>query len=233
MPQLTYDRFIETSGAMRNEQVSILGLILAGGLGRRMDGLHKPFAEVGGAPLLERVIARAHNQCDALAINLHQTTPEAAAPFVHLGLPLLPDARPGHAGPLAGVLAGLDHAALNGRSHVLSLPCDCPFLPRDLAARLIEAAEQSRDGLACAASGGRRHPVVALWPIGLRDDLRRALFEQDLRKVGQFQQRYEVRTVEWSFRQRDPFFNINTPEDLMRAQELAALEEFGAFDDEE
>jgi molybdenum cofactor guanylyltransferase len=223
MPQLTYDQSIETSGTMRNEQVSILGLILAGGLGRRMDGLHKPFAQVDGAPLLERMIARARNQCDLLAINLHQTTPEAAAAFAKFGLPLLPDALPGHAGPLAGVLAGLDHAALNGLTHILSLPCDCPFLPRDLAARLIQATQESRDGLACAASGGRRHPVVALWPIGLRDELRHALFEQDLRKVGQFQQRYDVRTVEWSFRQRDPFFNINTPEDLMRAQELAAL----------
>jgi molybdopterin-guanine dinucleotide biosynthesis protein A len=192
-----------------------------------MDGLHKPFAEVGGAPLLERVLARAQNQCDALAINLHQTTPEAAAALAHLGLPLLADALPGHAGPLAGVLAGLDHAALNGLSHVLSLPCDCPFLPRDLAARLIQAAEQSRDSLACAASGGRRHPVIALWPIGLRGELRRALFEQDLRKVGQFQQRYDARTVEWSFRQRDPFFNINTSDDLMRAQQLAALDDEG------
>jgi molybdopterin-guanine dinucleotide biosynthesis protein A len=199
---------------------AILGLILAGGLGRRMGGLHKPFARIGGASLLEAVIARARGQCDALAINLHEATPEAREVFGGFGLPLLADALPGHAGPLSGVLAGLDHAAEHGMSHVLSLPCDGPFLPVDLGARLSAAALAKGDGLACAASGGRLHPVVALWPTRLRDDLRRALTFEGLCKVGQFQQRYDMAAVEWVFRARDPFFNVNTPDDLVLAREL-------------
>jgi molybdopterin-guanine dinucleotide biosynthesis protein A len=200
----------------------ILGLILAGGLGRRMEGIAKAFARLGGVALIERVISRARPQCDALAINPHEATPEARAAYAGFGLPLLADAVPGHAGPLAGVLAGLDDAAERGFSHLLSLPCDSPFLPRDLAARLAEAARMTKDGLACAASGGRSHHVVALWPTRLRDDLRRALTVEGLRKVGQFQQRYDVATVEWAFRARDPFFNINTPDDLLQAAFLAS-----------
>jgi molybdopterin-guanine dinucleotide biosynthesis protein A len=202
---------------------AILGLILAGGLGRRMEGLQKPFARIGGASLIETVISRARDQCDALAINLHEVTPEAREAFAGFGLPLLADALPGHAGPLAGVLAGLDYAAEHGLAHVLSLPCDSPFLPGDLAARLAAAALATEGGLACAASDGRSHHVVALWPTRLRDDLRRALTEEGLRKVGQFQQRYDAAAVEWVFRARDPFFNINTPDDLLLARELLKL----------
>jgi molybdopterin-guanine dinucleotide biosynthesis protein A len=199
----------------------ILGLILAGGLGRRMEGIPKPFARIGGVPLIEAAIARVRDQCDALAINLHDATPEAGEAYAGFCLPLLADAIPGHSGPLAGVLAGLDYAAEHGLAHVLSLPCDSPFLPRDLAARLAAAAQAKEDGLACAASGGRSHHVVALWPTRLRDDLRRALTIEGLRKVGEFQQRYDVATVEWDFRARDPFFNINTPDDLLLAAFLA------------
>jgi molybdopterin-guanine dinucleotide biosynthesis protein A len=209
---------------MPSPRTAILGLILAGGLGRRMGGVQKPFARFGAVTLLEAVISRARGQCDALAINLHEATPEAREAFAPFGLPLLADALPGHAGPLAGVLAGLDHAAEHGLSHVLSLPCDVPFLPRDLAARLAAVALERGGGLVCAASGGRAHHVVALWPTRLRDDLRRALTLEGLRKVGQFQQRVDVATVEWLFGARDPFFNINTPDDLLRARELAALD---------
>ena len=166
-----------------------------------MGGSSKPMADLGGARLIDRGIFTAQTQCQAVAINLHDTTPEAQAPFAALGLPVLPDALPGHAGPLAGVLAGLDYAAEKGFNALLSLPCDCPFLPDDLAARLYEAAQKSPSGLACAASGGRTHHVVALWPTNLREKLRRALVDEDLRKVGQFQQRIGCAQVEWFFRQ--------------------------------
>jgi molybdopterin-guanine dinucleotide biosynthesis protein A len=208
--------------SVSSENISILGLILAGGLSRRMGGTQKIFARIGGVSLIDEVILSVRNQCDALAINPYEATAETEAAFAGLDLPLLADAVPGHAGPLAGVLAGLDYAAQKGVTHVLSLPCDCPFLPADLAANLRTASLETRDGLACAASGGRIHPVIALWPVRLRDDLRRALLDEGLRKVGQFQQRYDVAAVEWNFRIRDPFFNINTPDDLKRAQELFA-----------
>ncbi len=204
---------------MTGPKFPVLGLILAGGLGCRMGGASKATLDLGGVRLINRAIFAAQTQCQAVAINLHDKTPEAQAPFIPLGLPLLADALPGHAGPLAGVLAGLDYAEEKGFDGPLSLPCDCPFLPDDLAARLYEAAQKSASGLACAASGGRTHHVVALWPTHLREKLRRALVDEDLRKVGQFQQRIGCAQVEWLFRARDPFFNVNTPEDLLQAQE--------------
>jgi molybdopterin-guanine dinucleotide biosynthesis protein A len=201
----------------------VVAVILAGGLSRRMGGPNKTMLDLGGARLIDRAIFAAQAQCQAVAINLHDTTQEAQTPFAALGLPLLADALPGHAGPLAGVLAGLDYAAKMGFSALLSLPCDCPFLPDDLAARLYEAAQNSASGLACAASGGRAHHIVALWPIHLREKLRRALVDEDLRKVGQFQQRVGFAQVEWLFRERDPFFNVNTPEDFVLAQEWLTM----------
>lgn len=206
-----------------SDMQDILGLILAGGLGRRMGGPQKPLASLGGERLIDKAIASAKAQCRAVAINLHDLTPESRAPFEGLGLPLVADALPGHAGPLAGVLAGLDYAAEKGFAAMLSLPCDCPFPPKDLAARLYEAARQTRDGMACAVSGGRAHPVIALWPTRLREKLRRALTVEDVRKVGRFQQDYDVAQVEWLFRRRDPFFNVNTVDDLVRAQDLLVL----------
>jgi molybdenum cofactor guanylyltransferase len=208
---------------MTGPKAPVLALILAGGLGRRMGGTSKGTLDLGGVRLIDRAICAAQAQCQAVAINLHDATPEAQAPFAPLGLPMLADALPGHAGPLAGVLAGLDYAAKKGFGALLSLPCDCPFLPDDLAARLYEATQKSPAGLACAASGGRTHHVVALWPTRLRDKLRRALVDEDLRKVGQFQQNIGCVNVEWFFRVRDPFFNVNTPEDLLMAQERLTM----------
>jgi molybdopterin-guanine dinucleotide biosynthesis protein A len=207
-----------------SDKAAVMALILAGGLGRRMGGLDKPAQELGGVRLIDRAIAAAQAQCEAVAINLHDLAPETTAPFAALGLPVLADALPGHAGPLAGVLAGLDHAAEAGFDSLLSFPCDCPFLPDDLAARLTDAARKSANGLARAASGGRVHHVVALWPAPLRFDLRRALTE-GLRKVGEFQHRYAPADVEWDFRERDPFFNVNTPDDLARAREWLTTED--------
>jgi molybdopterin-guanine dinucleotide biosynthesis protein A len=198
-------------------ETRILAVILAGGLARRMDGASKPLADLAGSPLIERVVAVARRQNLPIAINLHQITPQAIEPFAQLGLPFIADAVPDHAGPLAGVLGALDHAAANGFDAVLSLPCDSPFLPDDLVARLVREA---RGGLACAASGGRVHPVIALWPVGLRFDLRRALIEEDQRAPGRFQQQHAGVAVDWPVNPRDPFFNVNTPADLAAAEAL-------------
>lgn len=202
-----------------------LALILAGGLGRRMGGLQKPFQLLGDLRLIDRVIAAARAQCRVVALNLADLAPETRAVFEPLGLPLLADALPGRAGPLAGVLAGLEFAATQGLVHVLSLPCDCPFLPDDLAARLHEAARDSAQGLAIAASGGRLHPVVALWPVRLAGELRRALTMEDQRRVGGFQDRFSPARVDWPVLPRDPFFNVNTPDDLKKARDMLAEEQ--------
>ncbi len=203
-----------------NERGDIIGLVLAGGLSRRMGGADKVFASLGGRPLLAWTIEAARAQCDALLLSGDGDS----ARFAAFGLPVIADAVPGHAGPLAGILAGLDHVAdhFPRARYLLSLPADCPFLPPDLGERL-RAAVDAGASLACAASSGRRHPVVALWPIALRMALRRALTQRDERGVGQFQASRGAAAVEWPNQPYDPFFNINQPEDLEAARRLLQL----------
>lgn len=207
---------------MTAPKAPILALILAGGLARRMGGRAKPLLTLGGERLIDRVAGIARAQCAAVALNLHDDEPETLAPFAGLKFPIALDAAVGRLGPLAGILGGLDFAAAHcpGVESVLSLPCDCPFLPDDLAARLLDAAAKTASGLACASSGGRIHPVVALWPLALRDALRSALLDRDLRGVGQFQRAYDTAAVDWPEAPLDPFFNVNTLDDLVRAEAM-------------
>jgi molybdopterin-guanine dinucleotide biosynthesis protein A len=209
-----------TEEKIQPENALPVALILAGGLSRRMGGAPKALAPIGGATLIDLVVAKAQKQFDCVAINYDRADPQAEAAFARFGLPLVADALSGHAGPLAGVLAGLDYAAGLGRSHLVTLPCDSPFLPDDLAARFAAAAREKPDGLACAASGGQWHPVAALWPVALSEDLRRALVEQGMRKVRVFQKIHGCAILEWPDAPRDPFFNINTPDDLLLARKM-------------
>ena len=197
-----------------------LGLILAGGRAQRMGGGDKGFLEIGGASILLRVIERMTPQCAGLVLNANGDP----ARFSAFELPVIPDQVPDFAGPLAGILAGLDWTARASPATewVVSVPGDCPFLPRDLVARLHAARIAAGLPLACARSGEWRHPVVALWPVALRGDLRRALFEQDLHKIEVFTARYGVALAEWPDKPADPFFNVNRPEDLAAAVDIAA-----------
>ncbi|WP_281406500.1 molybdenum cofactor guanylyltransferase MobA [Methylobacterium sp. WL18] len=202
----------------------VLGLILAGGLGRRMGGVDKPLMLMGGRTLLERVAERLAPQCGAgLALSANGD-PDRFAGFPG---PILPDPVPGLPGPLAGLLAGLDFAAVRHPdvTHVLSVPGDAPFLPGDLATRLGSALVDAP--IALAASGGREHYTVALWPVGLRADLRRALVERDERRVGAFIAHHGAAIVEWPAETVDPFLNVNTPEDLAAAAEFDLKPERG------
>jgi molybdopterin-guanine dinucleotide biosynthesis protein A len=196
------------------------GLILAGGLARRMGGGDKAKIEIGGVTILDRVLATLSGQCVGLAINANGD-PER---FADTGLPVIPDNVPDHPGPLAGILAGLDWLAEqdSGVEWMLSVPGDCPFLPDDLVARLHQARRKMGAGvpLACARSGEWRHPVVALWPLALREDLRRALTVEDLRKIEVWTSRHGVAVADWPAEPVDPFFNVNTPDDAKRAQEM-------------
>lgn len=196
------------------------GILLAGGLARRMGGGDKSLREIGGAPILARIIATLRPQCAGLVLNANGD-PARLAEF---GLPIAADDLPGFKGPLAGVLAGLDWIAANypGASYALSAPTDTPFLPSDLVSRLEEARARSGAEIAYATSGGGIHPVVALWPVVIRTDLRRALVEEDLRKVDRFVARYRVAAADWPATPLDPFFNANEPADLAAAEELAA-----------
>jgi molybdenum cofactor guanylyltransferase len=197
-----------------------LGVILAGGLARRMGGADKARIRIGGATILERMLARLRPQCARLVLNAND-----AARFVDAGLPVVADSVPDFPGPLAGILAALDFAATQTPeiAWVLSAPGDCPFLPRDLVARLHHARRDASAMIASAASGGRRHPVIGLWPMASREDLRRAITQQGARKVGEWSARFTLVVAEWPVTPVDPFFNVNTPGDVAEAERLAAL----------
>jgi molybdenum cofactor guanylyltransferase len=198
-----------------------LGVVLAGGLARRMSGADKARIRVGGRTILQRVVERLRPQCAGLVLNAN----DAPERFADIGLPVVPDSLPNHPGPLAGILAGLDWAAAQAREieWVVSAPSDCPFLPRDLVAHLHDARITAGAQLACARSEDRRHPVVALWPVSLREDLRRAVTSEGARKVDKWIARFTVGFADWSAMPVDPFFNVNTPEHVAEAERLAAL----------
>jgi molybdenum cofactor guanylyltransferase len=197
-----------------------LGVVLAGGLARRMGGGDKARLRIGGRTILERVLARLKPQCAALILNANGDP----ARFADTGLAVVPDSVPDFAGPLAGILAGLDWVAREAPdiADIVTVPGDCPFLPEDLVARL--SAARSREGapLACARSGEWRHPVVGLWPVALRGDLRQALVAEGLRKIEAWTARHGVAVADWPAAPVDPFFNINTPEDAAEAERIAA-----------
>ena len=197
-----------------------LGLVLAGGLARRMGGGDKARIRIGGATILQRVLATLTPQCASIIINANGDP----ARFADTGVPVVADSVPDFAGPLAGILAGLDWAAANApaTTWLLSVPGDCPFLPKTLVPRLHEARSTANVPLACARSGEWRHPVVALWPIELREDLRRAVADEGLRKIEIWTARHGVAIADWPAEPVDPFLNVNTPEDAARADAIAA-----------
>ncbi|MCF6444369.1 molybdenum cofactor guanylyltransferase MobA [Nereida sp. MMG025] len=190
------------------------GVILAGGQARRMGGGDKGALMLGGQSLLRHVIDRLDPQVDALALNANGD----AARFEAYGLPVLPDSIDGFVGPLAGVLAGLDWAASQGAETIVTAAADTPFFPCDLVPRLMEAAEGMEYPLALASTDGR-HPTFGLWPVTLREDLRAAL-SGGLRKIVQWTDQHCAQTASFAVAEFDPFFNINTPEDLAHAEGL-------------
>jgi len=195
------------------------GLVLAGGLARRMGGGDKALIRIGEATILERVLARLAPASTGIVLNANGD----AARFARFGLPVVPDSVEGFAGPLAGILAGLDWVAARapGTEWLVSAPGDCPFLPRDLVGRLHAARAAAGTPLACAQSGDWRHPVVGLWRVALREDLRRALVDEGLRKIEAWTARHGIALAAWPAEPVDPFFNVNTPEDVAEATRLA------------
>jgi molybdenum cofactor guanylyltransferase len=198
--------------------VTVAGLLLAGGQSRRMGGGDKALRLLDGVSLLDRVIARLRPQVDALVLNANGDPVRFAA----FGLPVVADSIPDFAGPLAGVLAGLDWAAAHRADceFVVSAATDAPFLPDDLVARLQQGLAEAGADFARAASGGRAHPVFGLWPVRLREDLRRAVVVEGIRKVDEWTARYRLVTVVFENHPIDPFFNANRPEDLTAAAAL-------------
>ncbi|NKX36998.1 molybdenum cofactor guanylyltransferase MobA [Rhodobacteraceae bacterium R_SAG4] len=206
-----------------------LGVILAGGLATRMGGGDKGLLSLGGQSLMARVIDRLSPQVRQMALNANGD----GARFDDLGLPVIPDSIEGFAGPLAGVLAGLDWAAEQGSEAIVTVAADTPFFPHDLVARLVAASDGQSHPLVLATtpksgdevlkSGGKgrvnRHPTFGLWPVTLRDDLREAL-TGGLRKVVLWTDQHGGREALFEAEPFDPFFNVNTPDDLARAEGL-------------
>jgi len=204
-----------------------VGVILAGGQATRMGGGDKALLRLGKETLLTQVIDRVSPQVAALALNANGDPTR----FAGYGLPVLPDSIAGQPGPLAGVLAGLDWAAEQGADTLVSVAADTPFFPCDLVPRLQLASEGQRHPLVLAATQGDaqtrsksrsgliRHPTFGLWPVALREDLRRAL-EDGLKKVVLWTEAHDGREALFPAQPFDPFFNVNTPEDLAHAEAL-------------
>lgn len=190
----------------------IAGVILAGGLSRRMGGGDKPLVEVLGKTLLERTIERLAPQVGPLLLNANGEPSR----FARFGLPVRADVLDGYGGPLVGILTALEWAAEQGAHWLLTAAADTPLFPADLAERLRAAIAAEGAVLGMAASGSHTHPVFGLWPVWLAAELRRAVTEHDVRKVEAFTDHFKVARVEWPLLPHDPFFNVNAPEDVVR-----------------
>ncbi len=209
------------------DRAATLGLILDGGRAQRMGGVDKGLVTLAGRPMIAHAIERLRPQVATLAISANGDTSR----FERFGLPVVADDLAESSGPLAGVLAGLEFCAHSGLrlTHVATLPGDTPFAPKDFIARLHAARRSANAEIAVAVSHGKVHHVTALWPIAIAGGLRRAV-EEGVRKVETFAARYAVTTVEWPVEPLDPFSNVNTPEDLARAEAaLAAHSRGGAL----
>ena len=191
------------------------GVILAGGLATRMGGGDKCLLPLGGKPLLTYSIDRLRPQVADLALNANGDP----ARFKDFNIPVVPDSIEGFAGPLAGVLAGLDWAAGEGSEYIVTAAADTPFFPTDLVPRLMLAVENGAKPIALARTSVGRHPTFGLWPVDLREDLRAAL-ENGTRKVVAWTEKHGTAYADFPTSGFDPFFNVNTPEDLAEAEAL-------------
>lgn len=204
----------------------LAGIVLAGGLARRMGGGDKTLAAIGGRPMLAHIIDRLKPQVGPMALNANGDP----ARFAAYDLPVVADSVEGFAGPLAGVLAGMDWARASAPEcrAIVTVAGDTPFFPRDLAARFADAvAHESGDTICLATSGGHNHPVFGLWPVALADDLRGFLARGETRKVLAWVKAHANVRADFGMVDRggqvvDPFFNVNTPEDTAQAEKIAA-----------
>jgi molybdopterin-guanine dinucleotide biosynthesis protein A len=200
----------------------VAAVLLAGGLSRRMGSRDKMLIDIGGRSLIQRVIERTLPQVDAMLLNVNGD-PTRFLPF---GLPIRPDVIEGYAGPLAGILTGMEWVkeTLPGVRWLVSLASDTPLVPDDLVSRLLAATSNEDADIGCAQSGETRHPVFGLWPVSLADDLRHALIEEDIRKISLWASRYKLAYALWPGGDADPFFNINTPEDVCHFRHIVTGE---------
>ncbi|QNT78941.1 molybdenum cofactor guanylyltransferase MobA [Entomobacter blattae] len=199
-------------------QDPITAVILAGGLSSRMGGGNKGLKLLNGQPLLTYIIKAITPQVSHSVINANGP-PEALHSF---HLPIQVDTLPGFQGPLAGILAGMEWALQHVPScqYIVTIPADSPFIPSNLVEKLKEAQQKHHTILALARSNGQCHPVVGLWPLTLHHALHEALTREKIHKILRFTEKYSLAYADFSVEDIDPFMNINTPQDLQKAEEL-------------
>ncbi|MGB7336969.1 MAG: molybdenum cofactor guanylyltransferase MobA [Salaquimonas sp.] len=207
---------------------NIIGVVLAGGLSRRMEGPEKALMDLHGKPLLQRVCERLETQLPKVILNANGDPSR----FSFMPNPVQADVIEGYAGPLAGLLSAMKWAKHNApdATRIITVAADTPFFPADLVNRFCETTENAskdqQDQTICLAySDGNRHPVFGSWPISLFEPLKHFLVDENNRKVMLFAQRYNLKKVEFELfdiedESIDPFFNINTPEDFNAAEKL-------------
>ena len=203
---------------MWSEAANVCGLLLAGGQSRRMGGGDKCLRILGGETVLARIIRIAGPQVGKLVLNANGD----GARFSDYDIPIAADVVDGFAGPLAGILTGLEWARANAPEcqWVASFACDAPFAPTDLVTRFLSAVTDDKADLVCATSAGRDQPVFGLWPVRLADELRSAVVDENMRKVDMWTGRYRLARVVWRTEPVDPFFNVNRPDDLDAAETI-------------
>lgn len=191
-------------------------IVLAGGWGRRMGRVPKAMVMLNGQPLLDHVVNRLRPQIGLIAISSNDPVDG------ELDLPVLGDRHADRRGPLAGILAGMIWCKANHPDirRLLSVPVDGPFLPRDLAARLAARAEETGAEVVVAASANQDHPTLALWDVALMGSLGGVLESGHDLSVRHFYEGRRLARVDFETGPMDPFFNINTPDDLARAAAL-------------
>ena len=197
----------------------VIGVILAGGQSRRFGGGDKFLKKLNGKLLIDHVVDRVRSQTGDLIINSNSD----AVLFKTQSFPIVPDSIQGYAGPLAGVLAGMEWVLKNKPESqwIATFPSDAPFIPLDCVEKMQLCAEKEKADIVCVASGGRTHPVCALWRVGLAIDLREAMLNEEIRKIDLWTARHRLFIVEFPNKPNDSFFNINRPGDLERAEEIA------------
>tara|TARA_A100001011_G_scaffold334915_1_gene363541 strand:+ start:558 stop:1190 length:633 start_codon:yes stop_codon:yes gene_type:complete len=201
--------------------MDIPGIILAGGLSRRMGGGDKGLLMLGKTSIIERVIDKVSPQVGSLAININGDSSR----FPDYKLPIIPDSIKGYLGPLSGILAGMEWAFKNGNRYIATVAADTPFLPDDFIKRLHAMVKSKNLNIGIAASRVLStddvfmHPTFGIWEVGLKDDLRNAL-ANDTRKIMFWAKKFKLDYYyfDTSDKLSDPFFNINTPDDLEKAK---------------
>ena len=201
--------------------IDIPGIILAGGLSRRMGGGDKGLLMLGKTTIIERVIDKISPQVGSLAININGDSSR----FPDYKLPIIPDSIKGYLGPLSGILAGMEWAFKNGNRYIATVAADTPFLPDDFIKRLHAMVKSKNLNIGIAASrilSGDDvfiHPTFGIWEVALKDDLRDAL-ANDTRKIMFWAKKFKLDYYyfDTSDKLSDPFFNINTPDDLEEAK---------------